>query len=383
MRKLLALLLAVSVLFSLSGCAGFAESAPSLREVALIADNEILFEHEQEQLIWEGMSRLAEEHEIKIQYYKSESDETAGCVAAMEEVIADGYRLLVLPGAAFAAAIGELAPKYPDVKFIGLNISQKDLSEAGVSLNHDELRNVYCAAYDETVMGFLTGYAAVKLGHRRFFLPSGLFIPKINDYGSGFMQGADAAARELKITVELDYPYGIREESNADATSVMEQWLSEGAASSAIVSCSSKLHCSAAEAATAKGGSLILPATDEQTNIAGLYGEDLISLAADTDMAATVQWMLTEVMVKGNWEEFAGKTEALGLVSWKDLSQNHIGLNASEEYPGEKFTEQDYRKLVKGILKGKWEILRGIDDVTELPDSEYTDVSDIIYDLFY
>ena len=45
----------------------------------------------------------------------------------------DGYNVIVMPGYAFGGTIVEVAPQYPDVKFIALDVAKGDLLEAAVA----------------------------------------------------------------------------------------------------------------------------------------------------------------------------------------------------------------------------------------------------------
>ena len=93
-----------------------------------------------------------------------------------ELAIADGYNVIVMPGYAFGGTIVEVAPQYPDVKFIALDVAKGDLLEAAVAnagetydynpdnwnlADYVDLSNVYCAVYQEELSGYMAGYAAV------------------------------------------------------------------------------------------------------------------------------------------------------------------------------------------------------------------------------
>ena len=53
----------------------------------------------------------------------------------IEKAVDEGYNVIVMPGYAFGGAIVEAAPdKYPDVKFIALDVSEGDLLEADAAV---------------------------------------------------------------------------------------------------------------------------------------------------------------------------------------------------------------------------------------------------------
>ena len=70
-----------------------------------------------------------------------------------------------MPGYAFAEAIVESAPNYPDVKFVALDVSEYDLTTAAGTDTYKQ-DNVYSAVYQEELAGFMgfNGIAATFLG---------------------------------------------------------------------------------------------------------------------------------------------------------------------------------------------------------------------------
>ncbi len=69
-------------------------------------------------------------------------------------------------------------------------------------------------------------------------------------------------------------------------------------------------------------------------------------------LAPTVKTMLTEVMA-GNWANYAGKVETLGLVSGDDPTQNYVQLPMETTQWTDSFTQDNYKSLVKDMFDGK------------------------------
>ena len=76
-------------------------------------------------------------------------------------------------------------------------------------------------------------------------------------------------------------------------------------------------------------------------------------------LAATVNTLLTETILNGNWEKYAGKIETLGLVS-EDPAKNYVGLPESTSWGGD-FGQDDYNQLVKDMYNGKITVSDAID----------------------
>ena len=65
---------------------------------------------------------------------------------------------------------------------------------------------------------------------------------------TAIVQGVDAAAKELGITVDMKYAYGNQFYGDADITAVMDTWYAR-AAREVVFACGGGIYTSAAEAA--------------------------------------------------------------------------------------------------------------------------------------
>ena len=171
---------------------------------------------------------LCNENKIDFTYYKPEGDSTAERVAMIDKAVADGYNVVVMPGYAFAEAITETAETYPEVKFVALDVSEFDLEGETSDFNNETYPNVFSAVYQEELPGYMAGYAAVKMGFTKLGFLGGMAVPAVIRYGYGFVQGADAAAKETGASVELNYAYGNQFYGDADITAAMDTWYQGG-----------------------------------------------------------------------------------------------------------------------------------------------------------
>ena len=92
----------------------------------------------------------------------------------------------------------------------------------------------------------------------------------------------------------------------------------------------------------------------EQLMLSGAYHGELQVQRFDGSqvwMAATVNTLLTEIKA-GNFANYGGKVETLGLVSGTDLDANYVGIPASTQY-AEGFTAEDYAALVAKMFAGE------------------------------
>ena len=367
MKKILALLLALAMMLSLVACGGGEEAAASGEaeyKIAMITDYADITDQSFNQTTWEACVEFGETTGTDVKYYKPVTNDTAGRVASAELAIADGYNVIVMPGYAFGATIAEISDDYPDTKFVALDVGAGDLLETGVALkgetydyNPDNwtltdyvyMDNVYCAIYQEELCGYMAGYAAVKLGYTSLGFLGGMAVPAVMRFGYGYVQGADAAAAELGIEIEMKYAYGNQFFGDADITAVMDTWYANG--TEAVFACGGSIYTSVAEAAKKVGMKIIGVDTDQAPIIDAAYGEGMTITSAMKGLAPTTIDTLTDIVINGNWANYAGKIESLGLVS-ADPAANYVQIAESTQFEDGKFTSDDYAALVAGMFDG-------------------------------
>ena len=388
MKKTLALLLVLALSLTLVACGSGnttetkapemkpaetkADAAPATEaqaaapeyKVAMVTDYGDITDQSFNQTTWEAVVAFGKDNNVETKYYKPTSNDTAGRVASVELAIAEGYNVIVMPGYAFGGTIVDVAPNYPDVKFVALDVAKGDLLETAVAnkgesydYNPDnwkledyvDLSNVYCAIYQEELSGYMAGYAAVKLGYTKLGFLGGMAVPAVIRFGYGYVQGVDAAAKELGITVDMKYAYGNQFYGDADITAVMDTWYADG--TEIVFACGGGIYTSAAEAAKKAGGKVIGVDVDQKAIIDGDYGEGMTVTSATKGLRPTTINALTDIIVGGKWSDYAGKIVTLGLVSGDDPSANYVQLAETTQF-GDGFTKDDYAALVKGMFDG-------------------------------
>ena len=357
MKKILAMLLALVMVLSLAACGGApAPEAPaesgSEYKVAMVTDYGDITDQSFNQTTYEACKAYAEANNVEFTYYKPAGDSDAERVAMIEKAVDEGYNVIVLPGFAFAAAIANAAPQYPDVKFIALDVSEFDLTSAG--LTAETMTNVYSAVYQEELSGYMAGYAAVKLGYTKLGFLGGMAVPAVQKFGYGFVQGADAAAKELNTTVDMNYIYGGLFYGTADITAVMDTWYQGG--TEVVFACGGGIYTSAVDAAKKVEGTKVIGVDVDQAgviaNYAGMSDKSLTVTSAMKGLYPTTVDTLTDVINNGNWAKYAGKVATLGLVSGDDPTANYVQIPMESTQWSDSFTQDDYKALVKGMFDG-------------------------------
>ena len=334
------------------------------------------------QTTYEACKAWAEANDVEFNYYKPESDADESRNASVDQAVADGANVIVMPGYMFAATVVAQSDMYPDVKFVALDVSAGDICEKGVGEGYDynpdnwdvteyyNTDNVYCCTYQEELSGYMAGYGTVKLGYKHLGFLGGMNVPAVTRFGYGFVQGADAAAKELGIEneVAVEYVCGGQFYGDADITAYMDTWYSEKGVE-VVFACGGGIYTSAAEAAVKVGGKVIGVDSD-QSFVINEFQEDLTVTSAMKGLATTVNTLLTEIKA-GNWNNYTGKIDNLGLVS-EVAEENFVQLPIETTQFGEGFTEDDYRALVKSMFNGEIEVSN---DITTMPVTTIT-VSD-------
>ena len=362
MKKIIALLLVAVMAMSLVACN--ASNAGEGTRIAMVTDYGDITDQSFNQTTWEAVVAFGKDNNIETKYYKPTTNDTSARVASVEMAIADGYNVIVLPGYAFGATIATVSKDYPDVKFIALDVAKGDLLEGGVALKGESydynpdnwdlskyvyMDNVYCAIYQEEISGYMAGYAAVKLGYTKLGFLGGMAVPAVIRFGYGYVQGADAAAKELNINIDMKYAYGNQFFGDADITAAMDTWYADG--TEIVFACGGGIYTSAAEAAKKVGGKVIGVDVDQAPIIDKDYGAGMTVTSAMKGLYPTTIDTLTDVVINGKWDSYKGKIVTLGMVSGDDASLNYVQLGKTLYAEG-KFVEADYKALVKAIFDG-------------------------------
>ena len=358
-KRLLAALVAAVTAVSLLACGGGggsstpaaggdAEEAGDFK-VAMVTDYGDITDQSFNQTTYEACKAFAEANGVDFTYYKPEGDSTADRVAMIDKAVADGYTTLVLPGYAFAEAIVESAETYPDVKFVALDVSEYDLCTAAGTETYSQ-DNVFSAVYQEEISGYMAGYAAVKMGYKQLGFLGGMAVPAVIRYGYGFVAGANDAAKEMGLTdVAVNYAYGNQFFGDADVTAAMDTWYKGG--TEVVFACGGGIYTSAAEAAAKEGKKVIGVDVDQSALIDGQYGEGMTITSAMKGLGATVNTLLTAIM-NGEWDNYKGQIQTLGMVSGDDPTLNYVQLPMDTTVWNDGFTQDNYKELVKKLADG-------------------------------
>ena len=383
-RKIMAVLLAAAMTGSLAGCGSTqnknaADASEEKMKVAMVTDSGDITDQSFNQMTYEACKAWGKENNIEFNYYKPQSDSDEARTASVDQAVADGANVIVLSGYVFAPTVIDESDLYPEVKFLALDVSAGDICEKGIGEGYDynpdhynvtdyyNEDNVYCCTYQEEISGYMAGYAAVKLGYKHLGFLGGMSVPAVNRYGYGYVQGADAAAKELGITdeVQVEYVCGGQFYGDADITAYMDTWYgSKGV--EVVFACGGGIYTSAAEAAVKTGGKVIGVDSDQSATIDD-YKEGLTVTSAMKGLQVTIDNVL-DAILDNEWDKYVGKIENLGMES-PDPAENYVQLPEETTQWDGTFTKEDYQKLVQRMYNGEYEVSS---DSTTFPETEIT-----------
>lgn len=355
MKKFLCLAAAFMMAVSLTGCGSNddkKEGTGSELETVMLTDKGNIDDKSFNQGTYEGIKAYyGEENEGKTFDYIKPLDATdEEYKNAIDQAVKKGAKTIVTPGFLFEKAVFEKQTQYPDVNFILID----GYPNNGTDVKSEN--NTVGIKFNEEQVGYLAGYAAVKEyekdGKAKIAFLGGQAVPAVVNYGYGYLQGANDAAKELNVQVEVKYYYSDGFNATPEAQTLAAGWYKDGV--SVIFGCGGSIGNSAMAAAEA---------AEPQGKVIGVdvdqSGEsESVVISARKGLASAVQKELKAIK-DGNFD--GGKNLTLGAAEDAvDLSMDSSKL--------EKFTKEDYDALLAKIKNGEIKIFNNekAKDVTEL-----------------
>ena len=356
MKKVLSLVLALCMVFSLCACGSDAgksangstsytngndvademTSSDGKYQIALVTDVGQLKDGSFNEGTWNGVKLFAANNGKSYKYYQpangaeATDDDRYNAMAAAAEA---GAEIIVCPGFLQATALEKAADAYPDTHF--LFIDGWDMGKA----------NIKAVAYQEEQCGYFAGYAVVKDGFTKlgFCGGGGGTNPACCRYGYGFVQGANDAAKELGVNVDMNYTwlYGASYSPSTELQTLVNGWYENG--TEVVFACGGTLCQSVFAAAAANDGYVVGVDVDQAGD------SDTVITSAMKELANSVQQMAAKSEA-GEWDSLAGCV-TLG------AADQDTGLPTAEgSWRFKTFTVDEYEKMFKSVVDGSLKI---------------------------
>lgn len=353
MKKFLALLLAAMMVFAFTACGGGGsseeaaddssdaaavsyddiddncESEDGTYQIAMVTDVGQLKDGSFNQFTWNGCKKYAVDNGKTYKYYQPANGQNAtdeDRIKAMTDACDAGAEVIVTPGFLQQTALEAVAPKYPEVQFIFID---------GWDLGID---NVLGVSYQEEQAGYLAGYAAVMEGYTKlgFSGGGGGSNPACIRYGYGYAQGANDAAKEKNVDVEMRYSweYGSSFSASDDLQAMLAGWYNAG--TEVIFMCGGTMFNSGAAAAEAADGAIIGVDVDQSAQ------SDAVITSATKGLAQSVQISL---------ENFYGEGLQKGALVL-GAADDAVGLPV-DTWSLQNWSVEDYNALFEKVKSGE------------------------------
>ena len=350
MKKILALVLSVLMVAALfAGCgqkpaegskpAGFdyeaipneMTSADGKYTIAFVTDVGQLLDKSFNQGTWEGVKRYATENSKSYKYYQPANGDQAtddDRYDAMKAACEGGAKVVVCAGFMQGTALAKAAAEFPEVNFVFID---------GWTLG---LQNVAGITFAEEQSGYLAGYATVKEGFTKlgFSGGGGGTNPACIRYGYGFAQGANAAAAEMGVNVELRYSwqYGASFSASAELQTMISGWYETG--TEIVFACGGSMFSSIGSAASANDAYVVGVDVDQS------FESETVVTSALKGLTNATAWAIGK-HYNGEWDTIGDVAISLG------ANDDAVGL-PTETWSLTGWTVEEYNALLAAIKAG-------------------------------
>ena len=343
MKKILSIMLALVMVFALVGVAQAEEtvdpesipdtmtSADGKYEIAFVTDVGQLKDKSFNQGTWEGCKLFAAANGKSYKYYQPANADKAtddDRYDAMKAAADGGAKVIVCAGFMQATALEKAAKEFTDVNFIFID---------GWDLGLDNVAGIF---YQEEQAGYLAGYAVVMEGYTKlgFCGGGGGTNPACCRYGYGFVQGANAAAAEKGINIDVKYSwqYGSTFSQSPELQTMAAGWYATG--TEIIFACGGSMFASIAAAASENDAKVVGVDVDQSPE------SDTVVTSAMKGLSASVLWALAKAF-DGTWAEIGHNGTSLG------AANDAVGL-PTETWSLENWSVEEYEKLFAALKDG-------------------------------
>ena len=189
MKKILALVLALCMIFALCACGQAAAPAAAAKiKIGMVTDVGGVNDKSFNQTSWEGLQALAaEDSRFEVNYLESKTD--ADYQTNINTFIDEKYDLIICVGYMLADATRAAAEANPDQKFA---IIDDDTCA--------DLPNVACLMFAQEQASYLVGLVAGSVTESKIVgYVQGMVFPSMNKFGVGFISGVLAVCPDATV----------------------------------------------------------------------------------------------------------------------------------------------------------------------------------------
>lgn len=271
-------------------------------EIAFLTDGSVEDDGYNE-AVYNGVRMYALGAGVSFSYYHADINAPESYREAVVKAVEGEAKLIICAGDLFGEAVGALQESYPQTSF--LLIDSVPHNEEGEELPIAD--NVHCIRFHEEQAGYLAGYMAVWEGYRDLGFVGGREEPAVLRYGYGYLQGIDAAAKDLSLEdVTVRYWYADTFSPDIAVRERADEWYENGV--QIVFACGGGLYESVLEAAEKQDG-LLIGVDVDQSRISGRF-----LTSAVKNIGQAVVTALDDYYAAGGWTDAeAGQVRSYGV----------------------------------------------------------------------
>ncbi len=317
-------------------------SADGKYEIAFVTDVGSLKDKSFNQGTFDGVKLYAAANGLSYKYYQPANGDQAtddDRYDAMKAAVEGGAKVVVCAGYMQENALRQAAIDFPETPFLFIDGYPLD-DNSNPDVNGNLLTNVAPISFKEEQCGYFAGYAVVMEGFTNLGFSGG--GGGTNDaccrFGYGFVQGANAAAAELGINVNMNYSweYGANFSASPELQTMANGWYETG--TEVIFACGGAMFQSIVAAASANDGFVVGVDVDQSSE------SETVITSAMKGLSDAVQWALAKVY-DGTFAEIGGVATSLG------VNEDAVGL-PTDTWSMQNYTVEDYEALYQKVLDG-------------------------------
>lgn len=271
-------------------------------EIAFVTDGSVE-DGGYNEAIYNGVRMYALGAGISYSYYHADTNAPESYQETVQRAVEDKAGLIVCAGDVFGEAVGALQETCPQTSFLLVDAVPYDIDGEELPI----AENVHCILFHEEQAGYLAGYMAVWEGYRNLGFIGGREEPAVQRYGYGYLQGINAAAKDLSLNdVVVNYWYSGTYTADIAVREKADSWYGNG--TQIIFACGGELYESVLEAAEVQDG-LMIGVDVDQCRVS-----DRVLTSAVKNIGSAVTDALDEYYAAGGWsEEDAGQVKRYGV----------------------------------------------------------------------
>ena len=304
------------------------------------------------QSAWDAMTKIAVAKNLDCRYFIPSSSDHGTLVSQLRSAANNGADVIVASGKCYETAVYTVQREFPGVIFILIDGVPRD-KETGAAMITPNTASV---TFSSEESGFIAGYAAVVEGYTSLGFMGGVPDEDVRAYGYGFLQGAEYAARDAGITVNVVYHYTGDSEKSDNNKKIAESMYKSGV--DLIFACGGDMEYSVIDVAAKKRGKVICSDTDKRD-------EDGVVVTSAVKCVSEVLGPILKSIYEtddfgyvygGKSTRFDASDNGTGLASFVINDKNEDAFDRLY-----KFTRRNYAELLQRLASKDINVRRSVD----------------------